>query len=44
MRTGNAVICGTLKHQLIRQFISEVQWGALDYLVWIPRRGPGMSP
>ena len=35
---------GPLKISVIRQFVSDVVWGDLDFLVIDSPRGPGMSP
>lgn len=44
-RTDEAVIWrGPLKHQMIRQFISEVDWGDLDFLIVDAPPGTGDEP
>ncbi len=41
---GDAVIWrGPLKYSAIRQFLKDVKWGALDYLIVTLRRGPATN-
>ena len=42
---NSALICrGPMKHNIIKQFVSEVSWGALDYLIVDCPPGTGDEP